>query len=426
MLNNTNFKTSWALYDGCNSIVHLIIITIFLPWFYDSSITTENSSALEKWSSLVFVSLLTVGVFAIFSAKLIDRPKMRYFMFIFSNIVVAICSFSIALSLVKYIEALPFIALSLLVLFNISLYLYDSYIIDASGNSEFMERVSLSGKGWSVGYIFSGLFLFVIWWISDPSSIGTTNSVANIISWSAVLFSITAVLILALWTQPDSVKTEKSKQATFLNILWPRSSQDKKISLFLIFAFFLQDGAVTLTYIVTLISKQALSFSLYQTIELFLIVHAVGIVSTWVLGDIALKVGIRRLYTAIILLWLASVALAFFLISGNITINAVYILSAIIGLLIGSTPSLLRATYSQIVPYDNRASYFGFGAVFQRTFSFIGPLLVLISAKITGGSYEIATLIIGALFLVSAILFFANKQIIDVTNATREVEHESK
>lgn len=74
-----------------------------------------------------------------------------------------------------------------------------------------------------------------------------------------------------------------------------------------------------------------------------------------------------------------------------------------LGLVLGSTQSLLRSMYAQMVPPDQSGEYFGFHALVGRASSALGPLIFgLVSAM--AGSQRMAMLSLGLFLLAGAIL----------------------
>ena len=74
-----------------------------------------------------------------------------------------------------------------------------------------------------------------------------------------------------------------------------------------------------------------------------------------------------------------------------------------VGLVLGSTQSLLRSMYSQIVPLERTGEYFGFHALKGRASSAFGPLLFGAVSAVTGNQ-RIAMMSLGVFLLAGAIL----------------------
>jgi UMF1 family MFS transporter len=406
-MNNLKQK-AWAAYDGINSVVHLILITILLPWVFDDFSRSYGYESILGWSAITATSLLLVGFFAIFFSNFLDKPRIRFVFFVVINILVASLAFYISVSMQIDFFLLPVASIALLFFFNIALFIYDSYLIDAEHHNKYKPEfdinslTTLSGKAWSFGYLVSGVVLSYFWWSFVRDSSITQDTLTHMISCSAIIFAVGATLLLALWPGELVIKTKTSK-ISFFSILFSRGILENKIRKFLLFAFLLQDGATTLSFFVTLIAKNAYGLTLAQTIELFLIVHAFGIFSTWNIGKLLKLFGIKRFLVLIVVGWIISVVLASVSIAIFNNKYILYVMSAIIGLLIGTTPALLRSLYTMIIPIDQRTSFFGYGVVFQRTFSFVGPGIVLLISSITKSYHYVALsgllLFVPALFM---------------------------
>ena len=74
-----------------------------------------------------------------------------------------------------------------------------------------------------------------------------------------------------------------------------------------------------------------------------------------------------------------------------------------LGLVLGSTQSLLRSMYSRMVPPDRAGEYFGFHALAGRASSALGPLLFGAVSSMAG-SQRIAMMSLGVFLLSGAIV----------------------
>lgn len=414
-------QLAWAGYDGVNSVVHLVLITILLPWAFDEFFLSESGQSITGWAFVSVSALLFVGVLSVMIARWINRPEIRFSGFVILNLLVAAVGLAIAHIIgrgdASHLSLLAG-AFSLLVTFNVMLFVYDSYIIDAAQEADLEKLTELSGKGWAVGYVFSALALFVLWIIFIRNAVITHASLASMISWAVIIFASGATIILALWPK-ELVARSKTEHIGFGKLLFGADADLRRIRNFLFFAFLLQDGATTLAYFVTLLAKNAYGLNLSDTVELFLIVHAVGIFSTWHTGRLLRFMGLRRVLTLVVILWIASVVLASLIVEiiahpSLISLDpkfALYGMSVLLGLLIGTTPALLRSIYASMIPQDQRTTFFGYGVVFSRAFSFVGPAIVLTVSLMTS-SYTLIAMSGLVLFLPALIILWASNSLL--------------
>ncbi len=74
-----------------------------------------------------------------------------------------------------------------------------------------------------------------------------------------------------------------------------------------------------------------------------------------------------------------------------------------LGLVLGSTQSLLRSMYAQMVPPDQSGEYFGFHALAGRASSALGPLIFGL-VSVMAGSQRVAMMSLGLFLLAGGIL----------------------
>ena len=75
------------------------------------------------------------------------------------------------------------------------------------------------------------------------------------------------------------------------------------------------------------------------------------------------------------------------------------------GLVVGATPSLLRAILGQLVPPETRAELFGFAALASRVGAILGPLIYLVALKTFGITAAMFSSV--PAFLMGAAIFLA-------------------
>ena len=174
---------------------------------------------------------------------------------------------------------------------------------------------------------------------------------------------------------------------------------------YLIGSILIVDGMTTVLYFMSIYASERLKFSVAQITLVFAIVQGVAIPSTWLL---ALAVRFMREVYLVVITCLGWMVLAtFFAVGPNFT-GMLWIAFGG-GLVVGATPSLLRAILGQLVPPQSRAELFGFAALGSRVGAILGPLIYLITLKAFGLTpamfSAVPALLIGAMIF----LALANK-----------------
>lgn len=87
-----------------------------------------------------------------------------------------------------------------------------------------------------------------------------------------------------------------------------------------------------------------------------------------------------------------------------------YVVSALVGIGLGSCQSVTRSLPALFTPKENAAEFFGFWAIAGKALAFLGPIIFGTVSKATGSQRQ-AILFIGAFFVLGMILlFFVNEE----------------
>lgn len=136
-----------------------------------------------------------------------------------------------------------------------------------------------------------------------------------------------------------------------------------------------------------------------EVLILSLVFQVIAIPSTIYFGWLGDRWTQRGTVYLTLLIWIVVLALMGFAEGAHAPLAIVITL----GLVLGSTQSLLRSMYAQMVPPDQSGEYFGFHALAGRASSALGPLIFgLVSTM--AGSQRMAMLSLGLFLLAGAIL----------------------
>jgi len=147
----------------------------------------------------------------------------------------------------------------------------------------------------------------------------------------------------------------------------------------------------------------SLGFPQQSLIAALLITQFVGFPSALAFGWLAGKIGARNgIFIAIGVYAVATVAAYWMQ-----TVTHFYVLAATIGLVQGGIQSLSRSYFAALVPAGKQGEFFGFYNMMGKFAAILGPLLVGVTALVTGnsraGMLSIVVLFVGgALLLVRA------------------------
>lgn len=287
-------------------------------------------------------------------------------------------------------------------MFGISLSLYDSFLAVVPQKKGF--STTLSGLGWSVGYIGGPLCLGIAYLMLG-------SRLPSVLQDYTVFFVTTAVffLLCSLWPYKalpkDSLAGTPGTRAEKNPFARIRKTLDswrelKHVFVFLVATYFIMDGVNTVVYFIALYAEIALGFSFGQIVVMILFVQIVGIFGTGIVCWIAEKIGEIKMLILCSLAWVAIITMIFF----SRDYATFWWISALTGLVVGSTPAIARGFLGKIIPPERRAEIFGLNTFAGRIAVLVGPLLFGVFSTIIGMKTALLTLI--PFFLIGAVLLF--------------------
>ena len=402
----TKGENSWSLYDWGSSAYSITITTAVFPIFYKASATAGGVDAADSTAYLGYTIAIFTFILALIGPILgtiadYRGMKKKFFTFFF----VLGVTFTTMLAFVPFdnwLLLLIFYTLAALGATGANVF-YDGFIVDVTTN-ERMHKVS--SRGYSLGYIGSTIpFLLSIVIIllaqREIIPISSTNA-------SRIAFVITAV-----WWVIFSIPMFKNvKQIHFVekegNLIvesfkrlgntFKKIRQYRTVFLFLLAYFFYIDGVGT---IISMSTAYGSDLGLSAT-SLLIVLFATQVVAgpfALLYGKLASKFTEKKMLYVGIIVYIIVCSYAFFL----DTIVDFWILAMLVATSQGGIQALSRSYFAKIVPKENSNEFFGFYNIFGKFASIMGPLLVAITAQVTGNSsYGVFSLII--LFIIGFII----------------------
>jgi UMF1 family MFS transporter len=281
---------------------------------------------------------------------------------------------------------------------------YDALLVDVASPGTY-ERVS--ALGYALGYLGGGL-LFAVNVIMTlyPSSFGLADSAhavrASFLSvaiWWA-LFAIPVVL----WV-PEGPRAGGPGWSTAVRGGLRQLAQTlghirrlRMTFLFLVAYWFYIDGVDTIVRMAVDFGL-AIGFEANSLMVALLITQFVGFPSALLFGRLGERWGVKRS----ILLAIGIYVLVILGASRMDRVEEFYLLAAVIGLVQGGIQALSRALYASLIPAGQTAEFFGFFNMVGKFAAVLGPILVGLTAALTGDS-RLSLIPISLLFLTGAAL----------------------
>ena len=211
-------------------------------------------------------------------------------------------------------------------------------------------------------------------------------------------------LLLYVKETSDLVEKENNNivSTAFTNLLSTAKSvrNYKKVVIFLLAYFLYMDGVDTIIRMATSYGSD-IGLSASSMISALLLTQFVGFPATLVFGFYADKFGYKESLTFAIIVYIGVVLFS----SQMDTATEFFIVAGIIGLVQGGVQAISRSYFSNLIPQDKAAEFFGFYNFIGKSSVFLGPFMVSGIALLTG-SPSIGILSLLILFIPGLILLW--------------------
>ena len=410
---------AWALYDWANSVYSLVISSAIFPIYYSQYVFSQTNSVeilnldINKDTLISSVSALSFLLIAFLSpllsgiADFIGNKKifMKFFVYMGSLSCIGLYWFEL-----ETIEiSLLFYTLGLIGFWG-SLVYYNSYLTDITYPN---QTNKVSAKGYTMGYIGSVILLLInLIMINFYETFGFESEIAAMKS----SFAIVGIWWLAFsqysfFHLPNGNKGVKVPK----NIIWNGFKElkgvykfirtSKRFTRFLLAFFIFSFSLQTVLYIASYfgVSEIEWTSSSEQTSGLIisiLLIQIVAIGGAYFFTKMAQKYGNILVLTFAIFLWGAVCLYAYFI----KTPIQFYMIAGLVGLLMGGTQPVARATYSLFIPdTKDTTSFFSFYDVTEKIGIVFGMIFYATAAQITG-SVRFSVIIFMFFFFMGALL----------------------
>ena len=398
--------TAWIIYDMAVHGYALMIPAVGFAIYFTSFVTAGHPFAAGLWSLAVALPLIIAGLLSPWLGAVADSTGHRRLMLGAATLICAIASALMSLLDQGDIAAGMLLFIIAQLAYLLATALYNSYLPRIS-TPETTARVS--GLAWGLSYL-GGIACFLLCLPFIRSGIVTGNE-----AYFANAFWVTAVFLLILGIAAtrglpaDDAGDRKNKTGQPYRRLWNTLTswrQNSEVPKFLLAYYLINDAVVTVLYFTAIFLTTIFGLSMQEVLILSLAFQVIAIPSTIFFGWLGDRWSQRGTVYLTLLIWSVVLGLMGFAEGAHAPLAIVITL----GLVLGSTQSLLRSMYAQMVPPDQSGEYFGFHALAGRASSALGPLIFgLVSTM--AGSQRMAMLSLG-LFLLAGAMLLAKVQFV--------------
>ena len=385
-----NKKTinGWVMYDWANSVYQLTIASAIFPVYYNS-VTGGSEGSLVSFfgrnviNTVIYAWVIAAAYFlvAVFSPMLSSiadySGRRKLFMKIFTFLGALSCSMLFFFNGDNVEWGIIFFGLGTLGYAG-SLVFYNSFL-PVIADPEDHDRIS--ARGYSMGYL-GGVILLVInlVFVLFPESFGITDP-----KFPAKLAFLTVGL---WWFGFAQITFRRLPKHTFghglgKNLLFNGYRELKKVAryvngsfvmkVYLPGFFFITMGILTVMFMAASYGEKQLGLTEDVLIPIILCIQLVGMLGAWFFARLSGRIGNFKALIVAVALWIMVIYSVHFV---NDAIGFA-IVAFWVGLVMGGSQSLLRSTYSKMIPETvDHTSFFSFYDVMEKlaivggTFSF--------------------------------------------------------
>ncbi|AMQ04535.1 MULTISPECIES: MFS transporter [Sporosarcina] len=399
-------ENSWIFYDWANSAYSIIITTAVFPLYYkavatDAGVSMSNSTAYLGYTVAIATFILAMIGPLLGTIADYEGLKKKFFLFFFLMGTAATLSLAFVpggnwlwLLIIYTITAVGFHGANIF---------YDAFLVDVTPE----ERMNkISARGFGLGYIGSTIPFIIsiaIILLAGKEIIPLTTSTASRIAFviTAIWWFVFTIPMVKNVHQIHGIKREPNLLASSFRRLGGTFKEIRKyrtVFLFLLAYFFYIDGVGTIISMSTAYGSD-LGISAENLLIILFVTQVVAAPFAILYGKLAQKfTGKKMLYVGICVYIIVCIY-AFFM----KTTMDFWVLAMLVATSQGGIQALSRSYFARLVPKEKSNEFFGFYNIFGKFASVMGPLLVAVTAQMTGSSaYGVFSLII--LFIIGIII----------------------
>ena len=376
----TKSAWSWAFYDWANSAFATTVMAGFFPLFFKSFWATDLS-AIESTAVIGTTNSLS-GVFIMVLAPILgaysDLGKLKKKLLAFFALLGVFCTgYLYFIPQGEWFTAAFFYTVAVIGFSGGNIF-YDSLIVSVSDEQ---QRNKVSSLGFSLGYLGGGLLFIVnVLMYLNPSWFGLASEV------EAVLWSFLSVAVWwAVFSLPTFMNvTETGSSPISTNFLFTMKEafravistireikKYKRVAIFLVAYWLYIDGVDTIVRMATAYGSD-IGLSTSSMITALILTQFIGFPATLIFGIYADKIGFKRVLTIGVSVYI----LICFYSAYMSTDLEFYFLAGTVGLVQGGIQAISRSFFSNLIPKNKEAQFFGFYNLVGKSAVIVGPALV--------------------------------------------------
>ncbi len=397
---------AWAFYDWANSAFATTVMAGFFPVFFKEYwnagvVATESTFRLGLLNGL---GAAVIALLAPVLGAIADRSSSRVRMLMM--VTVLGCAATAGLALVAQGH---WVAASLLYMlaslgFWGGIVFNDSLLLHVAEPDEYDL---VSGFGYSLGYLGGGLLFAVnvfmtlkpqLFGLADAGEAVRASFVTVGVWW--LIFALPCVLIVKERSSAPSVGAAEAVRQGLRELRGTlREIRRYRPVLWFLAAYFLYIDGVNTVIKMAVDYGLSLGFGPADLMKALLLTQFVAFPAALAFGWLGRRIGARRGIFLALSVYAGVTCYAYFIQSAR----DFYVLAVAVGLVQGGIQSLSRSYFGRLVPEGKSSEFFGFYNMMGKFAAVLGPLLMAITARLTGDS-RLSILSILVLFIAGGTL----------------------
>jgi UMF1 family MFS transporter len=419
-LNDKREITGWMMYDWANSAFSTTVVTALLGPYIQSLAEAAaeplsfRGATIEPGAIYPFAVSLSVILQVIFLPLLgtiADHTALKKRMllaFAYTGAVATILLFFIRADMPMIGTSGAVVLGSLLLIvanlaFGAAIVFYNSFlpqIVSPEG------RDSVSSRGWALGYLGGGLYLLI-----NLAMLSLMEDTALAVRLSLAGAGVWWLVFTVLYPRRRLVQRAPARPYPQTNLfvhgvrqviktlgeLWRQYPMTLR---YLIAYLIYNDGIQTVIVVAAAFASSELGAPAQTVLILVLMIQFVAFGGALLFGRVAQRIGAKRAIIISLIVWSGIVIYAFAFLNNT---TQLFVLGIPLALVLGGSQALSRSLFSQMIPPEHEAEYFGFYEISERGTSWIGTFAFAAAVQITG-SQRIAIVALIIFFIVGLLL----------------------
>jgi len=380
---------AWAFYDWANSAFATTVMAGFFPVFFKQYWNTgvEVTESTFRLGLTNGLSALVIALLAPVLGAIADRSSSRVRLLMTATVLG--CAATAGLALVGQGQWLA----AALLYFAASLGFWGGIVFNDSLLLHVAEREEydlVSGFGYALGYLGGGLLFAVnvfmtlkpqLFGLADAGEAVRASFVTVAVWW--LLFALPCVLIVKERATAPSVGAAEAVRQGLRELRGTLVEVRRyRPVLWFLAAYFLYIDGVNTVIKMAVDYGLSLGFGPGDLMKALLLTQFVAFPAALAFGWLGARIGARRGIFLALTVYAGVTCYAYFIESAR----DFYVLAVVVGLVQGGIQSLSRSYFGRLVPEGKSSEFFGFYNMMGKFAAVLGPLLMAVTARLTGDS----------------------------------------